>query len=41
MKNRVLLEINTDCRASSQFHPDGAYRPAELHRNNLQQPGVL
>jgi hypothetical protein len=40
MKNRVLIEPNTDCRASSQYHP-GEYRPAELHRPNLQQPGVL
>jgi len=40
MKNRVLTEANTDCRASSQFHP-GEYRPAELYRPNLQQPGVL
>jgi len=40
MKNRVLIESNTDCRASSQFHP-GEYRPAELYRPNLQQPGVL
>ena len=25
MKNRILLEINSDCRASSSWHPDGAY----------------
>jgi Ran GTPase-activating protein (RanGAP) involved in mRNA processing and transport len=41
MGSMKLKEHNTDCRANCSYHPDGAFRPAELARPNMQTPGII